>query len=59
VTPWPDRLFHVADAMRVGVSAKELIRDDEDRPVWFLAQLERITGRRGDLTPATLPDAPR
>jgi carbamoyl-phosphate synthase large subunit len=37
----PDRLFYVADAMRLGVSAQEIHERTAIDP-WFIAQIERI-----------------
>ncbi len=39
--PTADRLFHVADAMRFGLSARE-VHDRTKIDPWFLAQIERI-----------------
>ncbi|HSO38408.1 MAG TPA: carbamoyl-phosphate synthase large subunit, partial [Labilithrix sp.] len=56
--PVADRLFYVADAMRAGISPKE-IHDLTKIDPWFLAQIERIVKAeeriaRGDVTPAAL-----
>jgi carbamoyl-phosphate synthase large subunit len=58
-----DRLFHVADALRVGISAAEVHALTKIDP-WFIAQLERIIGAearlaRGDLGPAALREMKR
>jgi len=42
--PTPERLFHVADALRVGVSAERVHEKTAIDP-WFLSQIERIVGQ--------------
>jgi len=49
--PTADRLFYVADALRVGITAKELFDRTAIDP-WFLAQLERIVGQERAITEA-------
>ena len=54
-TPTADRLFYVADAMRVGFTDEELFARTAIDP-WFLAQLRRIVDaeaymRRGEIEP--------
>jgi carbamoyl-phosphate synthase large subunit len=44
----PDRLFYVADALRVGMSEEELYERTGIDP-WFLAQLQRIVAAEGPL----------
>jgi carbamoyl-phosphate synthase large subunit len=56
--PSADRLFHVADAMRLGMTDKEIFERTAIDP-WFVAQLRRIIDaeeriRKGDLSPAAL-----
>jgi carbamoyl-phosphate synthase large subunit len=62
-TPTAERLFHVADAMRVGMSDDELYaRTKIDR--WFLAQMRRILAAEatlvaGDVSPSNLRECKR
>jgi carbamoyl-phosphate synthase large subunit len=56
--PTADRLFYVADAMRLGRSDEELAKKTAIDP-WFLAQIRRIIDAeariaKGDLAPAAL-----
>ncbi|HEY1693199.1 MAG TPA: carbamoyl-phosphate synthase large subunit [Polyangiaceae bacterium] len=57
-TPTADRLFYVADAMRVGFTDEELYRLTSIDP-WFLAQLRRVVAaegamKRGETSPAQI-----
>ncbi|NUP06518.1 MAG: carbamoyl-phosphate synthase large subunit [Polyangiaceae bacterium] len=54
-TPTADRLFHVADAMRAGVSPAELYDATKIDP-WFLSQVERIVEAEKTISSATLQD---
>ncbi|CAN5724426.1 hypothetical protein BH09MYX1_BH09MYX1_42550 [soil metagenome] len=57
--PSADRLFHVVDAMRVGMSDEELFDRTKIDP-WFLAQLRRIVVAEERITKGELgPDAMR
>jgi carbamoyl-phosphate synthase large subunit len=53
-TPSADRLFHVADAMRVGFSDDELYARTAIDP-WFLAQLRRIVDAEGRIKRGIAP----
>jgi carbamoyl-phosphate synthase large subunit len=68
-TPSADRLFHLADAMRVGLTDEELFRLTAVDP-WFLAQIRRLIAaeermRKGETGPSQIgrsrrsPAAPR
>jgi carbamoyl-phosphate synthase large subunit len=57
-TPGADRLFYLADAMRVGFTDRELYDLTAIDP-WFLAQVRKIVAaeaglKRGDVSPAAL-----
>ena len=61
--PRADRFFHVADAMRLGVSEKELNERTGIDP-WFLAQLRLILDEetriaKGDMSPESIRRAKR
>jgi carbamoyl-phosphate synthase large subunit len=61
--PKADRLFYVADAMRSGISTKEIHELTKIDP-WFLAQIERIVRAeeriaKGELGPAQLAEYKR
>jgi carbamoyl-phosphate synthase large subunit len=54
-TPSADRLFHVADAMRLGVSDEEIGARTGIDP-WFLAQLRRIVSAESRVATGELGD---
>ena len=61
--PTADRLFYVADAMRAGISTREIHELTKIDP-WFLAQIERLVTteeriKRGDLGPAAFAEYKR
>jgi carbamoyl-phosphate synthase large subunit len=57
--PTPDRLFHVADAMRVGVTNERLYELTAIDP-WFLAQIRRIVSTEDEVRDSALtPEAMR
>jgi carbamoyl-phosphate synthase large subunit len=55
--PTADRLFHVADAMRVGFSDEELYALTAIDP-WFLAHMRRIIVAEGQIKAMTSPPDP-
>jgi carbamoyl-phosphate synthase large subunit len=62
-TPSADRLFHLADAMRIGLTDEELFRLTAIDP-WFLAQIRRIVAaeermKRGEIGPSQVREYKR
>ncbi|MEO7112626.1 MAG: carbamoyl-phosphate synthase large subunit, partial [Polyangiaceae bacterium] len=55
--PTADRLFHVTDAMRLGVSNEELFDLTSIDP-WFLAQIRRIVDTEKEIEKSDLAKAP-
>jgi carbamoyl-phosphate synthase large subunit len=55
-TPTADRLFHVADALRVGLSVQRVHERTGIDP-WFLEQIARIVAHEAELVAATELDA--
>ncbi len=57
-TPTADRLFHVADALRAGVTAEALHKQTAIDP-WFLSQIEKICTTERSIDAGALRDAKR
>ena len=54
--PTPDRLWHLADAIRAGISIEELYEASRVDP-WFLGQIQQIVDMERDISRPGWPDA--
>ena len=54
-TPTPDRLLHIADALRAGMSEEEICRLSGFNP-WFVARLKNIIDMEAKIREFGLPD---